>query len=616
MNTKYKEGKGKGKRDQHGTRDTYTISRASENETELRRINSTQNTNKKTETLNDVSEKSSRRRKSVEFVSNTPSTIINISPWGDLTPQPTALSDDEKVPRPRNGTPKPKITSLRSFNHVRRKEPNVEHKTEAKPKHQINDEPDESEDQEIDISNAKNMSSWRDNKSMADCNLYMLKNQIDYDVTLLMGKSQEPVLAHSYVLSARSANMESILTDHKDRISKMVAIPNVTAEVFRPILEFFYTDEIELSFQLASSIIPATCIVGSRDLMNSCFRYLLSEMSADNVCIILEHAHKVNVKQVYYRCLQFIYTNAEEVLLSKPFLKLCSDCVEDIVKSDDLNAEELAVFNALTAWADSQNLAKNVVPTDESRREILGELLYHVRFKLIGVDEFTQHISKMEVLQKEEKLALYQAKYNLYTNLPERFEKPPRRIKKQIELGLDNAKSEKHSTTAQSNKSKISEHTSYKHLPIENVIRFDDVRRCKWQMKGPDAICLAVSSSILLRGAQIFGPVDGLEDFKAEITVFDEDKQELSTALVEICPENDKKVYDVLLNDPVKLNANVYYTVQMIIKGRPTHYGVNGKEVVEKTDIRFEFKNSNRSFNGTDVFMGQIPAILYSVNVD
>lgn len=84
----------------------------------------------------------------------------------------------------------------------------------------------------------QNKPSWRDNKSLADCNWYMLTNQIDYDVTFLVGRSQEAIVAHSFVMSARSANMNELIAQQKGKISKLVVIPEVTPTVFNEILKY------------------------------------------------------------------------------------------------------------------------------------------------------------------------------------------------------------------------------------------------------------------------------------------------------------------------------------------------------------------------------------------
>lgn len=333
-------------------------------------------------------------------------------------------------------------------------------------------------------------------------------------------------------------------------------------------------------------------------------------MSAENVCVILELAHSSNVKQVYSKCLQFIFSNAEEVLVTNGFRELCVECVEDIVKSDHLNADELSVYDALIAWADKQYAHKGTVPTDELRRNTLGELLYHVRFVVMDVDHFAQKISKAEVLPKDDKLALYQAKYEKDASLPENLNKKPRQRKIRVMPDADVIKTPATSSTPLNGVDEAG--LDFKHLSMEKVTRFGDMGG-SWTMKGPDAICLTVSSPIILRGVQVFGPIEVTEKFKVDITVFDENKRELRTNTIQISPKSRLKIYDVLLDDPLELEADETYTILLSIKSKPTHHGINGQQIIVKGEMKFEFKDSNKSYNGTGVSIGQIPSILYNV---
>ena len=63
----------------------------------------------------------------------------------------------------------------------------------------------------------------------------MLLFEIDCDVTFLVGESEEPVRAHSYVLMSRSALLGSKIKSI-ERPEKIIAVPDVSVEAMRNML--------------------------------------------------------------------------------------------------------------------------------------------------------------------------------------------------------------------------------------------------------------------------------------------------------------------------------------------------------------------------------------------
>ncbi|WAR07026.1 BTBD6-like protein [Mya arenaria] len=146
---------------------------------------------------------------------------------------------------------------------------------------------------------------------------------------------------------------------------------------------------------------------GPGSLKDRCFSFLLTEISADNVCVTLELAHSYTAEKIYERCFRFINGNAVDVLKASNFPDLCKECVDRVLTSDDLNADELEVYNALIRWADGSCARTRQCPTDKTCREVLGSLLFCVRFAIMDVDEFTHKLSMKDVLSLEEKVVLY-----------------------------------------------------------------------------------------------------------------------------------------------------------------------------------------------------------------
>ena len=364
----------------------------------------------------------------------------------------------------------------------------------------------------------------------------------------------------------------------------------------------------------------------------------MSEISSDNVCKILENAHTYNEQNIYDKCLRFIYVNAVDVLKTPNFRDLCRECVTEIVKSDDLLADETDVYDALMNWANGEcaRSQRKLPLNDANRREVLGDLLFCSRFPLMDVNVFSHRISKQNVLRSDEKISLFQYFHGEVNTLPDRFNRKRRRkysINRQIlaradgnnydtERQIPTPKHNQYSRRAilppdDTNQRQFTEHIpSYDNVyvepdqPVLRVVRYKSIAG-PWNLNSPDAVSFRCSSTIILRGVQVFGPYKGTDYYSVTLSVFDEFRNEIRKEEMNIFT-NKAKVYDVILHEPVRIPKQRIFTVHIVMKGKPTIHGTEGVAVVVTEDVQFEFINSNRSMNGTDVTTGQIPALLFS----
>jgi len=78
-----------------------------------------------------------------------------------------------------------------------------------------------------------------------------------------------------------------------------------------------------------------------------------------------------------------------------------------------------------------------------------------------------------------------------------------------------------------------------------------------------------------------------------------------------------KEIKKVFFNSPVALKANYWYMVKVCISGPSSDAGGDGKDSVTGTDgVKFTFKESKSSNNGTTTKSGQVPGIIYRLSND
>ena len=337
-------------------------------------------------------------------------------------------------------------------------------------------------------------------------------------------------------------------------------------------------------------------------LSDLCFKFLEAEMNTDNVCRIMEQAHIYSESVLYDKCLRFINFHGNEVLTKPTFGELCSECVDKIIRPNDLNADEDKVFEGCMIWANAECRKNKKQPTDEVRREMLGELLYLIRFPTMDIAYFTHKVSLGNVLTHDETLSIFQYFHGEVQQLPNRFNKKPRnRVPDKTRNILEPVK--------------IPDHIqSINHPSISRVVRFPSCSG-EWKQNGPpDAISFTVSRSVVLYGIQIYGTSRGKDTLSVIVCIYDDMKEEVRKTDATIYTNTSKHTYDVYLTEPIRIPSRRVFTVMVLLKGGPTRKGVDGESVKKEDGITFEFFASNKSSNGTDVTVGQIPGLLFSLS--
>ncbi|KAH3726161.1 BTB/POZ domain-containing protein 6-B-like [Dreissena polymorpha] len=440
--------------------------------------------------------------------------------------------------------------------------------------------------------------AWQSGKTVVESNSYMLKYEVACDVTFTVGESREEIRAHKYMLLARSPVLFKSLIKHMEKPDVRIDVPDIKPHNFRELLQYVYTDVFDIHSDNAPFMLYAARKFQLKGLSSLCFQFLDAEMHDETVCKIMEQAHIYNENGLYEKCVRYIYTNGNAVLAKPSFAELCSECVERIIKSDDLRASEQAVFEACVVWANAECRRQKKQATDETRRKVLGKLLYYVRFPVMDVTYFTQKVSLGQLLSHDETLSIFQFFHGEENQLPHRF---IRQERNQFPRNVtENAEPLMLSTTSRS-------------PSVISATRFPGTDG-QWKQNGPpDAISFTVSQPIVLYGVEIYGAASGKETYALQILVYDDiTREEIRKNDASLFTNSIKDKYEVYLARPLRIPPRRVFTVVVIMKGTPTHKGVDGERTLIMDGVTFEFTDSNRSSNGTDASVGQIPGILFN----
>jgi hypothetical protein len=107
----------------------------------------------------------------------------------------------------------------------------------------------------------------------------------------------------------------------------------------------------------------------------------------------------------------YIRNHAADVLLSEDFLELSPHCLELILQDDLLRVDEETILTSVLKWASNKCSKKGKEVNAENQRAELGNLLYLIRFPLMGKEYYTDIISEMDILSDKEKVELFKFYY-------------------------------------------------------------------------------------------------------------------------------------------------------------------------------------------------------------
>jgi len=161
-------------------------------------------------------------------------------------------------------------------------------------------------------------------------------------------------------------------------------------------------------------------------LVEKCHTTLLS---VDTVCTLLQQSISLGEDELKEKNLKFISENMRSVVSSEAFLNLSQDALEDVVSLDIVSEiSKRQLFVACVKWVRYQlhQLGK-LYPSEEEIRDMLGNVISHIRFPKMRLDEFADLTENSKILTAGEKndVYVYMATGRKTENF--KFEAQPRR---------------------------------------------------------------------------------------------------------------------------------------------------------------------------------------------
>ncbi|VDN19659.1 unnamed protein product [Gongylonema pulchrum] len=212
--------------------------------------------------------------------------------------------------------------------------------------------------------------------------------------------SSERIPAHSYILSIASEPFSAMFNGGFDRKNE-IEIPDVEPAAFKILLKYLYSDDIELDATSALSTLYVAKKYMITYLAQAAIDFLDCNLKADNVCSLLAHSRLFD-EEFLNRCWKLVDADAERVLSSDSFCDIDFSLLDQIISRKTLVVREKIVYEAAIKWAKAECGRRELPDLPQNLRDVLGNALYHIRFRAMTINEFANGPAKAGLLTCQE----------------------------------------------------------------------------------------------------------------------------------------------------------------------------------------------------------------------
>lgn len=94
-------------------------------------------------------------------------------------------------------------------------------------------------------------------------------------------------------------------------------------------------------------------------------------------------------------------------LHSEGFVDIDLNTLESVLGRETLNCKEMHLFEAALSWATAECGRRDLEPTSQNKRQVLGSALYLVRIPTMSLDEFANGAAQLGILTQQETIDIF-----------------------------------------------------------------------------------------------------------------------------------------------------------------------------------------------------------------
>ena len=236
---------------------------------------------------------------------------------------------------------------------------------------------------------------------------FLINNELMSDVTFVV--KEKRFVAHKFVLALASEVFHAMfygpLADDKNEIE---IVDCEKPEDFLEFLSLIYGKSAEITWdnvKQLSYLRKKYMIQRTGPFVN----FISSNEDTDIILNALGTSLALEEDDMIEECLKVIRRDISVLGQTEQFLKLTQPSIKLILKQDLLNIEEIDLFKAVDKWCSYQVEQKKINQESTTKREVLGDARYYIRFSIIDLEDFAEFCSPSRILSSKETVLLYDA---------------------------------------------------------------------------------------------------------------------------------------------------------------------------------------------------------------
>ena len=340
-----------------------------------------------------------------------------------------------------------------------------------------------------------------------------------------------------------------------------------------------YYDEVQLTMRTGPEVLFLARKYLIPSLADTCIEFILENLTIENTLPVLDHCFLLGVtKGLENSCWKVIDKHASEVSNHDSFIKIDHGTLTSFLSRDTLVAKEIELFRAAVRWAGQECSRLSIPLTVESKRSVLGDAFYAIRFPLMTMQEFTEEVAQSSFLSHEEVANMYIGYNSNFKACNIRFPFKPR-----------------------------SE-------PAQNAVfrcrRFESIAldpKSKGTSPQQSTVKFMVNQPISFKGVALFPGSVQFTTQSFAIELRDKNGSLLMSHKANII-KRDSFSHDIVFPRSVTLTSEAAYSIVVSTEDVPERYGEGLKKKVICEDIEFEFLDD---INEEETDKGQIPELLF-----
>lgn len=240
---------------------------------------------------------------------------------------------------------------------------------------------------------------------------YILETGQWSDCKFIVGQEphQQILEGHKLLLAMSSPVFDAMFFGGMAEKNDPIPIRDVQPEAFKALLEYIYTDNIDLgSFELACELCYCAKKYMLPFLVEECTKFLWSDLSPKKACRAYEFAKLFEEPVLMEKCLQIICLKTNSVLKESSWEEVELATLLVVFEQDELDINsEIELFLAAERWAKSECTRKGLDPTDsKSLRTVIENALTKIRFLTLTPQEFADGPGRSPLLMQNEAFSI------------------------------------------------------------------------------------------------------------------------------------------------------------------------------------------------------------------